>query len=192
MYTKTTAACSEIGKHIIQKNFWTLHLGLPFFPFPSWTSDWNTFTPALSISLQWIAYLLSLNQKCRYCSGKNSQTDVCGTSANPCLYSDHSWQHHSFFKSLAINVAWNCDVFSPPPNGTSVWKSATVKVDRHIIQRMTDRPHDTLLLPHFIQTPQSAEGIFYDDTDTIPCSVLTSRDNNITKEFSVTFIFLIV
>lgn len=111
MYTKTTAACSEIGKHIIQKNFWTLHLGLPFFPFPSWTSDWNTFTPALSISLQWIAYLLSLNQKCRYCSGKNSQTDVCGTSANPCLYSDHSWQHHSFFKSLAINVAWNCDVF---------------------------------------------------------------------------------
>ena len=85
-------------------------------------------------------------------------TDAGGTSANLRLNSDHSWQHHSFFKSVAINVAWNCNVISP--NGTSVWKSATVKVDTDILSS-NDWQASWHIVASNISTQPECRGHFY-------------------------------
>lgn len=153
MYTKTTAACGSRcnGKaHYLKTSGPSLS-----FPFPRWTSKSSLklhplvcsglLTPDISIKSGDIA------------PKRRVWTDADGMSANLCLNSDHSWQHHSFFKSLAINVAWNCNVISP--NGTSVWKSATVKVDTDILSG-NDWQASWHIVASAFQHNRSAEGIF--------------------------------
>lgn len=153
MYTKITAAC---GSRCNGKAHYLKTFGPSLsFPFPRWTSKSSLelhplvcsglLTPDISIKSGDIA------------PKRRVGTDADGMSANLCLNSDHSWQHHSFFKSLAINVAWNCNVISP--NGTSVWKSATVKVDTDILSG-NDWQASWHIVASAFQHKRSAEGIF--------------------------------
>lgn len=155
MYTKTTAACSS---HCNGKIHYPKTLGprLPF-PLPKWTSHWNTHPNPHSSSIhlsEMHCSPLTSQSKVEMCLWKMRGTDARGTSANPRLNSDHSSQHHSFFRSLAINVAWNCCVFSVQWN-----KLATVKIDTDILHSNDWQASWLASWPHFSWTRVS--GCFF-------------------------------